>query len=824
MIMNLFPATGLTGLHKKQPLPATLDEFPGYVTRVIYPNAESGDDTWKTSEVTTKTGDTGTGSVTASGEPSNDDEAIQVWEVRISGGPSGTIYLYLDGILITSTVIDASGYATLTHNGVTISVLNVEDDDNFKWTYTKQKTLPQLELRYEYAQGGQLSRVSYVDQTATETAQYGPERYVVEYKYDNMGRLVNKVVRDTPLVQTDTAMQGSSERYESDYQYDGRGRLERERILRYDTSTGRMAVTQDIQTTFDLGDNPTEIRVYDDYGLAYTETRTYAKGYQLTNATFVGGSGVSAVESGSFTYDTNNNLTGTKGISITRSGNYLAYRAAYTFTYDRKNRLKTYRLGDTTTHIWWDGLGRVWQRWDYDEGEETWSMDVFRYVYDGMTLVQEHKFNALHLISEPPDLEAWAYMYMYLIRDYLHQQGGIRQRESDDGSTFTDRQLMTDRGVMTARVDKDTKNVVKRMELTSSLERQVYGSEQDTQLSNLLSSGMYIETFASTSGASAYFDPLIQQGQRHYLASYTRMLNRVGNNPYFGFFGGSGGIGGIEIEPTSEVDPELSIPPLPFVPFPEDEMEYWANDPANADDPRRCPPCCLEALFIFFKVTPPANTVYNLCTWQYPTGNKQFSPAFLKICCGAVSFLANMNPCPDDPEMSMGRCRSNCCLMCSTDIASFVSTAVIEYYAKSHEYVGNIIEIIQGILNKLGLTNNCFIDCLVTSLPSITIFDIIACIYKCFEGQVRDKALDALSMIFSAVPGINSNAGKKLCESLASRIGKSTQDEYISNNYDNIYACCVTNYDKLMTMKDPTDIYDFTNAMRCCLMAQRFSQ
>jgi hypothetical protein len=43
-----------------------------------------------------------------------------------------------------------------------------------------------------------------------------------------------------------------------------------------------MQVMNDIQTTYDLGRNPITVKVYDNSGWAYTETRTYAKGYQLT--------------------------------------------------------------------------------------------------------------------------------------------------------------------------------------------------------------------------------------------------------------------------------------------------------------------------------------------------------------------------------------------------------------------------------------------------------------------------------------------------------------------------------------------------------------
>jgi hypothetical protein len=75
---------------------------------------------------------------------------------------------------------------------------------------------PQMELRYEYNDDGSLKRTSAVDQTAAEWSTYGPEKYVVEYEYDSVGRVARKVVRDTPS-------DDDSTRFEVDYTYDGRG-------------------------------------------------------------------------------------------------------------------------------------------------------------------------------------------------------------------------------------------------------------------------------------------------------------------------------------------------------------------------------------------------------------------------------------------------------------------------------------------------------------------------------------------------------------------------------------------------------------------------
>jgi hypothetical protein len=55
-----------------------------------------------------------------------------------------------------------------------------------------------MELRYEYNDDGSLKRTSAVDQSGAEWSTYGPEKYVVEYEYDSVGRVARKVVRDTP--------------------------------------------------------------------------------------------------------------------------------------------------------------------------------------------------------------------------------------------------------------------------------------------------------------------------------------------------------------------------------------------------------------------------------------------------------------------------------------------------------------------------------------------------------------------------------------------------------------------------------------------------
>ena len=346
-----------------------------------------------------------------------------------------------------------------------------------------------------------------VDQSGTQWSSAGPERYVVESQYDNMGRLVKKVSRDS-------SNDDDSIRWEASYEYDGKGRMVREKILRQDLLAGRMIVTQDIKTTYDLGGNATEIDFYDDSGHAYTETRTYSQGYQLNGATFSNaGAGVNVITAGSYTYDANNNMTGSMSVSVSRGMVQLAYRGQWTFTYDHLNRLKSHtntNAGGLRTNLWYNPMGQVWQRWTDISGN--WTPSLTRYVYDGGMLVQEHSWSQTHPSG------SYIYTYGYLSRDYLMQPGGVRQKESSDGVNSTDRFLITDGGVITTSIDRQTSTTIKRIELAKSGDRQAGGSQQDGKLSNLFSVGSYLEGYGGgTSGNSAGFDPLV--GKENYCSS-----------------------------------------------------------------------------------------------------------------------------------------------------------------------------------------------------------------------------------------------------------------------------------------------------------------
>jgi len=285
-------------------------------------------------------------------------------------------------------------------------------------------------------------------------------------------------------------------------------------------------VMQDKRTTYDLGGNPVEIKFYDNDGWAYTETRTYARGYQLTDFSTSEDGDVTITTAGSYTYDTNNNLTGTKKFDASRSASQLSYRAQWSFTFDRKNRLKTYEnisAGDNTQgNLWYDGKGRVWQRWNDDSSSGEWEGSLKRFVYDGNTLVQEHTVDAV-----APG-EEWEYTYVDINRDYLRHPAGLRQREGTAASN-TDYFLQTDEAALEYKIERDpTSATADRTERSASLD-QIAGGSFTSDLSNLATSADYIEMYGdSTNG----FDSLVQKGERVYMSGLGRFGSMRGNNPF----------------------------------------------------------------------------------------------------------------------------------------------------------------------------------------------------------------------------------------------------------------------------------------------------
>jgi len=384
---------------------------------------------------------------------------------------------------------------------------------------TGDSSKPEYEYRYKYAPDGRVSEVALVYSFDSYKTEYGPEKYVIQFLYDDAGRLVRKVVRDN-------SRQDSTVRYETSYEFDGMGRMTRERIMSWDNTNEKMVVMQDKRTTYDLGGNPTEIKFYDNAGWAYTETRTYARGYQLTDFSTSEAGDVTINTAGSYTYDTNNNLTGTKKFDASRSGAQLSYRAQWEFTFDNKNRLKTHEnvsaADNVRGNIWYDGKGRVWQRWNDSSSTPEWDPTLKRFVYDGATLVQEHTVAA----SVPVD--EWVYTYVDINRDYLRHPAGLRQREGT-ASSNTDYFLQTDQAALEYKIERDpTSATADRTERSASLD-QIAGASFTADLSNLATSGDYIEMYGDSSNG---FDALVQKGGRAFLTGISRFSSREGNNAY----------------------------------------------------------------------------------------------------------------------------------------------------------------------------------------------------------------------------------------------------------------------------------------------------
>ncbi len=391
------------------------------------------------------------------------------------------------------------------------------------------KDKPQLEQRYDYAADGRLARVAVVDQTSSDQATYGPEKYVVEYAYDEMGRLRKKQVRNNPVNEDDIFFEG-------DYEYDGMGRLAIERIWQYDKTAKRLLITRETRTTYDLMGNPTEIKYYDVDGFAFTEQRTYARGGQLTGFSIpTTAANVTVDTAGSYSYNTNNDMTGTKKLDAYRtiSGtNYkIVFRAQWTFSFDRKNRLKThtYPSGlNVRGNIWYDGMGRIWQRWNDDSVTGDWDADLKRFVYDGPALAQEHKFTASGNGS-------WIYSYGRCDIDYLRKPDGIRQKVNNGVGGWDSHLLFNDGADVASRTPSGSSTTITRTLRTASGERLNDNPRMSpglttgsfNNISNLAKPNSYVESYGGGTelGTSSLgYDSLVQSGPVHQLPALGGML------------------------------------------------------------------------------------------------------------------------------------------------------------------------------------------------------------------------------------------------------------------------------------------------------------
>jgi len=634
-------------------------------------------------------------------------------------------------------------------------------------------------MRYEYAQDGRVAQTALVRMWDAEATEYGPERFVVQYIYDKAGRLVRKVVRDN-------SVQDSAVRYETSYEFDGMGRMTRERVLKRVEESGveRMNVLEDKRTTYDLGNNPTEVKHYDNVGWVYTETRTYARGYQLVDFSTQAALGVSVSTSGSYTYDTNNNLTGTKKLDVKRGATQLAYRAQWTFAYDRNNRLKSHtntNASNVRGNLWYDGRGRVWQRWNDNSSTEDWDATLKRFVYDGGALVQEHEFDVAEVEDE------WVYTYSDLTRDYLRHAAGVRQRERSGGND-TDYYLEADSGALEFKTERNpVSEAIARTERTASL-NQISGATFSATVSNLATSANYIEMYGGgTSGASAGFDALLHRGSRHYLTGMGRRTKLGTNGSPGSFFfdsvpspGVGGGIMLGDVGISERVSYDVSEPPE-FDPGPATGKGYdhFANDPEAV-----CPQCCIDAL----------------------SGGLPWNIAWCINCCGAhVDIYAPVKDCANQPggPWTIAKCRMACCSEYPHPeaIRKDVTAWFLDYcllFEFDLNRISGFLDWVKSLERWIDVAE--FILCMYE-----TGGNWIACLIEQLGPDIADFA-ELINLILSAVSQLR--LGTDCCGELKWLF--SVQDKELES-----YQCCLLHYQWLAN--NILNMSRWTIDFECCL-------
>ncbi len=210
-------------------------------------------------------------------------------------------------------------------------------------------------------------------------------------------------------------------------------------------------------------------------------------------------------------------------------------RAQWTFSFDRKNRLKTHTYAGGSNvrgNIWYDGAGRVWQRWNDNSVTGDWDDTLMRYVYDGNSLAQEHQFLA-------SGNGMWIYNYVRYDRDYLHKPDGVRQRSYVGPSSYTDEFLFRDMADIASKVVRGSSVSVTRAPRMASGERQPENDLEPTtssftDISRLGAHGAFTESYGggTTNPRTQGFDALLLTGTRHSLGGLARHTSRRGNNPY----------------------------------------------------------------------------------------------------------------------------------------------------------------------------------------------------------------------------------------------------------------------------------------------------
>jgi len=184
------------------------------------------------------------------------------------------------------------------------------------------------------------------------------------------------------------------------------------------------------------------------------------------------------------------------------------------------------------TNLWYDAMGRVWQRWNDDSVSGEWDETLMRYVYDGNTLAQEHEFLA-------SGNGMWIYNYVRYDRDYLHGPAGVRQRSYVGPSSYTDEFLFRDTADISAKVVRGSSVTVTLAPRMASGERQPENdlaptTSSFTDISHLGAHGAFTESYGggTTNPRTSGFDALVDSGRRHYLTGTGSFCSRAANNPY----------------------------------------------------------------------------------------------------------------------------------------------------------------------------------------------------------------------------------------------------------------------------------------------------
>jgi len=243
---------------------------------------------------------------------------------------------------------------------------------------------------------------------------------------------------------------------------------------------------------------------------------------QDTQTTYDLGGNVTTATSGSYTYDTNNNLTETKSLSFTAGGEpYPPGRGAWDFTYDRKNRLSYFyngTMGDDVMHLRYDGLGRVWQRWsavwDIQESKWDWSEYLLRFVYDGSQMAQK-------LAYIYTNGEEGSAAFEGVVLDMFYGPTGM-MRWKIPGEEECVAYYLDESGRPGAQVMKGTETTAYRFDRDASGDTLWKG---EWELSTGMQFGQgygYVESYGVAVGdpdPESYSDPLVWTGGRHYLPS-----------------------------------------------------------------------------------------------------------------------------------------------------------------------------------------------------------------------------------------------------------------------------------------------------------------